>query len=71
MVDVVGVTIFGNESRGSVGVVVVQGKFVMGWLGGLSRERGIRALLEMRPAISSQENGVLHSSCRSAASPHC
>ena len=41
------------------------------WQLELSRERGIRASLEAHPAISLQEDGVLHSSCRNDTSPYC
>ena len=77
VVDVVGVSVVGNEGGGHVGVVVVQRKLVMGRLRGLTRqvglswERGIRALLEAHPAISPQEDGVLHISCKKDASPYC
>ena len=77
VVDVVGVSVVGNEGEGPVGVVVVQEKFATGRLGGvvwqqrLSLERGIRESLEAHPAISPQEDGVLHDSCRNGASPYC
>ena len=77
MVDVVGGTVVGNESRGSVRVVVVEGKFAADGLRRvvgeqvLAGKRGIRALLEAHPAVSPQQDGVLHSSCRNDASPHC
>ena len=77
MVDIVGVSVVGNEGGGPVGVVVVQKTFATGRLGGLvwqlglSWERGIRASLEAHPAISPQEDGVLHSSCRNDATSYC
>ena len=72
-----GVSVVGNEGGGPVRVVVVQRKFTTGRLGGvvwqlgLSWERGIRASLEAHPALSPQEDGVLHSSCRNNASRYC
>lgn len=78
VVDVVGVAVIGNKIRGSVGIVMVQGEIATGWLGelvrqrGLSRDRGTRTSLEAPPAASPhQGNGVLHSSGRNDASPHC
>ena len=38
--------------------------------GGLWLERGVRASLETHPAVSSQEDGVLHGSCRNYAGPY-
>ena len=66
MVDVVGGTVVGNESRGSVRVVVVEGKFAADGLRRvvgeqvLAGKRGIRALLEARPPVASEKDMVLH-----------
>ena len=57
--------------------MVAEGKFALDGLGRVVGEqvlpgkRGIRALLQAHPAVSPQEDGVPHSSCRNGASPHC